>query len=604
MSNTLAVDIGTSSIKAALVTKEGEVEELEVTPITEEMLTIGRQYQDAFTNSFNKIKQSGKKIDCICVSGNGPTLITDRGFGILWNNPLIKQVDGRLKELGYPLLSTPSAFIKSILTLRLFYSQEYLKAKFILSSYEALIYFLTGSLYTALPTSSFKEYYWDTSLLKTYDLDPNKFPPFTTMGSLAGLYSGIPVVYGAPDYIASLIGAGIKEGALCDRSGSSEGINLLTSRKVEKKGIRCYPLPAGNLWSVSVVLEESGSALQTGYAKGIKEGRKAFRKVEKNVRKGIVKLKRLARLFFLSFPNKMTITGGQSLNYSLVYSKARANRIDISVMYSPYTELIGDAIISAVSRKVYPDVVSASKVMSRERVLFCKKERKYKERVCAGEAVVYLLPKTLTTIIFDIDSTLYTNLQYKKEQNECQIRAFCVMNKISYSEGLTLINDYQREYKERHGGATLTLGKSLLHFGLSIDKIIELRKTLLNPSLYLQEDLRLKSVLLNLKKRYKLGIVTNNPLSVANKTLNALGLEGIFNTIIGIDTLKLLKPSIKMFNLALKEVNSLPSTSLSVGDRFTQDLEPFLKLGGGAVGVNGVSGVYLLEKILGDKYGK
>jgi xylulokinase len=68
-----------------------------------------------------------------------------------------------------------------------------------------------------------------------------KFPSFLRMGSLAGkvssraaglygsfgLKSGTPIIAGAPDFISALIGTGaLKSGDVCDRAGSSEGINF------------------------------------------------------------------------------------------------------------------------------------------------------------------------------------------------------------------------------------------------------------------------------------------------------------------------------------------------------------------------------------------
>jgi phosphoglycolate phosphatase/putative hydrolase of the HAD superfamily len=212
---------------------------------------------------------------------------------------------------------------------------------------------------------------------------------------------------------------------------------------------------------------------------------------------------------------------------------------------------------------------------------------------------VYKIPPRVTTLIFDIDSTLYTNSAYAFEQIDCQVRAFAKERGISEDEARKMVNDYRKKYSLEHEGKKVSLGNTLLAFGISIEKSVKWRETLMEPSDYLTRDEKLIKKLTDLSSKYKMICVTNNPVFTARKTLEAIGISDFFKDIVGLDTCLKSKPAYEPFQTACKLTDSNPKECVAVGDRFDMDLSVPLELGMGGVLVNGVEDVYELNEILG-----
>lgn len=211
---------------------------------------------------------------------------------------------------------------------------------------------------------------------------------------------------------------------------------------------------------------------------------------------------------------------------------------------------------------------------------------------------VIRIPQNLKTIIFDIDSTLYTNEEYAFEQVDCQVRRFASERGISNSEARKLVAEFREKFARENGGKKISLSNTLLSFGVSIQKSIEWRRELLEPKNFLTRDERLQKTLSVLSKKFNLICVTNNPVTPAKKTLVALGVESLFSNIIGLDTCNVSKPAREPFLLAAEKCKSHAQECLSVGDRYDLDIAVPLELGMGGVLVEGVADVYRLPDFL------
>lgn len=210
---------------------------------------------------------------------------------------------------------------------------------------------------------------------------------------------------------------------------------------------------------------------------------------------------------------------------------------------------------------------------------------------------LYSIKKNSETIIFDIDSTLYTNKTYASEQIDVQIRFIADEMNMDYKVLKKQIESYRNE-EALKTGQKQSLGNTLIHFGIPLSKSIELREKLLKPELYIKKDYRLRKVLERLKTKYKLITVTNNPYIPAFKTLVAIGIQDLFIDIISLDKSGVSKPHQKPFELASQKAGSPWDKCISVGDRFSIDLEIPLKMGMGGILVTGVEEVYRLPEIL------
>jgi phosphoglycolate phosphatase/putative hydrolase of the HAD superfamily len=210
---------------------------------------------------------------------------------------------------------------------------------------------------------------------------------------------------------------------------------------------------------------------------------------------------------------------------------------------------------------------------------------------------IHRIPEKTSCVIFDIDSTLYTNEAYALEQVDVQLRHFASLRGMSADEARKAIGDWRDEYARTHG-RKVSLGNALVHFGVPISESIRWRENLIEPARFLTKDARLRETLDSLARHFTLVAVTNNPILPAGKTLDALGVRDAFRDLIGLDTTGVSKPHEKPF-LAARDIARCPTAEcLSVGDRYDIDIALPLELGMGGILVDGVEDVYLLPDLL------
>ena len=139
---------------------------------------------------------------------------------------------------------------------------------------EYLQYALCGEALTYLPHPAFEPYYWNEGLIDALGLPPELFPPFIPpakivgtllpgAGERLGLRPGIPIVSGSLDFLAAIVGsASTAIGIACDRSGSSEAINLCAAGPFHSPALLSLPHPVDGLWNLSGGVSTAGSALE------------------------------------------------------------------------------------------------------------------------------------------------------------------------------------------------------------------------------------------------------------------------------------------------------------------------------------------------------
>lgn len=655
--NILCADIGTTSLKMGIISENGEVVSsiqkffdsnadsaakneflanewiLAFTEGCKELLrnsvgdfvrnSSGSRYsaRDSFDDSENSsgFRNSAQfsQISAVCISGNGPTLVSENGRTLLWNNSLYK----KLKNLP----ETKSFYIPQFLAFKTFFSEEWKNSKYIFSGPEFLIYKLTGNAFSVLPEERFADAYWSDEELKKFNLETEKIPPFVPLGKNAGNVTKevaqklgigeIPVFCGGPDFITALIGtATVESGKICDRSGSSEGINLCSEKPIFKEGFRTLPSAISGLWNISVIIPKSGILLDE-YKKEIEdlenrklsweeiinyslddknsEGFRILSEISCNVKNAVSALKNLAFENNLPFDTKMRVTGGQAKNERWLAKKAEDCGISLEVCNSPDSELIGNAAIALFGLGKFKTLQEAAKNIVKTTKTFFSNENEKNQKL-----KIYKIPKNLKTIIFDIDSTLYTNQRYAFEQVDVQIRYWAKKRGISSVQARNEISEFRKNWSKTHGGKKISLGNTLTYFGVSIAESIEMRKNLLEPANFLRRDEMLVQTIKKLREKFQLICVTNNPVLPAQKTLQALGIANLIPDIIGLDTSGKSKPAREPFALAMQRTKSKPEECLSVGDRYDMEISLPLEMGMGAILVTGVSDVYKLPEIL------
>jgi xylulokinase len=268
----LCADIGTSSLKAAFIDVDGRERAFVRVPYAGKS-PGGPELGEAASGDWEAALSLAvgtlfsQTPDCkpgaICISGNGPTLVP------------VTYEDKELPPLywhhgGSGGTGSKSLFLPHVVRFREEGPGEYEKTRYLFSSQEWLSYRLGAEAVSVLPSAAYEPYYWDPSQCAAAGLDWGKFPPFVNLGSPVGRLSseaarrlnlspGIPIIAGGPDFIMALIGVGaIRPGIVCDRAGTSEGINVCSPLPPAAGELRVLPHIREGLWNVSALLPVSG----------------------------------------------------------------------------------------------------------------------------------------------------------------------------------------------------------------------------------------------------------------------------------------------------------------------------------------------------------
>ncbi|MDR1107557.1 MAG: FGGY-family carbohydrate kinase, partial [Spirochaetaceae bacterium] len=264
----LCVDIGSSALKAALIDSGGHCLGFVREAYPQERITRGlvdgSDWEKSLSAAAGELakQEPALKPDALCISGNGPTLVpvTHAGEALEPLHWYTNQAKG----------SGPSLFIPHAASFLRKNPQGYERTRYLFSAPEWLSFRCGAEAATTLPSPRYEPYYWDDAQCRESGLDRGKFPPFAPLGSPIGRVSaaaaeyinlpqGIPVIAGGPDFIMALIGVGaVKPGIVCDRAGTSEGINLCTSGPVYAPGLRTLPHATGDFWNLAAILPVSG----------------------------------------------------------------------------------------------------------------------------------------------------------------------------------------------------------------------------------------------------------------------------------------------------------------------------------------------------------
>ena len=401
----LCADIGTSSLKTALVNIQGQVlcearisfpktefnqeglcaSDFGDNPCCLPKLFSGDHWFSALQEASHKLQQqqSEEQIEGICISGNGPTLATTAGEVFLWNHPVAPALSQEIQgELASHHLF--SIFLPRLLAFKKCFPEEWNKSEKIISGPEYLIWRLTGRFFTILPEKRYEPAYWNKEALEKLGIEDCKLPDFVEPGTKAGillpdiaeklgLSPQTPVFCGGPDFMVALIGTNtLKPGKLCDRAGSSEGINLCLDKnpsealqKAGIQGIRVLPSVIPGLFNASVLLPDSGTrfskvkkatAPHLSYQYFVEallqnpplstSGFQLMEELAVEVKAAYEKLSATAALTGTKIDSTICTTGGQAKNPAWLQYKSRVVQAAFSITACADAELVGNAVLA------------------------------------------------------------------------------------------------------------------------------------------------------------------------------------------------------------------------------------------------------------------
>ncbi len=201
-------------------------------------------------------------------------------------------------------------------------------------------------------------------------------------------------------------------------------------------------------------------------------------------------------------------------------------------------------------------------------------------------------------LIFDMDGTLYENLDYYRFQESSQVERLAGFLGISEKEAAERLGA-ARQARRAAGLPRTSMANHFLSLGADMPSIVRWREEALDPRRWLRPDPRLDATLGLLSGRFRLALLTNNPRSVGLASLQALGVAQRFEQVIGLDDTGKSKPSAEPFIAACGLLGLPLASCVSIGDREDVDIGPALRLGMGGILVRSVREVYELPAFFG-----
>lgn len=442
--NFLCADIGTTSLKAALVSDKGQVlsfSKIEFTSTDKSKIAL--EWFEALKESISALKKNQIEslsenknlvdsktgtlnIDAICISGNGPTIVSEDGTTLLWNAPVDSSLIPDIKKILPPELSekfSHSLFLPRILAFKNLYKNQFEKQK-IFSGPEYLIWSLSNSQITILPEERYEAAYWNDQVLtaiggstanksspeKNESTGINCSPsmgPFVKPGFNCGtitkeiasqlkISSSAKVIAGGPDFTVALIGTNtLQQGKLCNRAGSSEGLNWCTAKPVFASGIRTLPSVIPGLWNASILSHNSGDRIadskqayekennvEISFSQYIKlcleekdkNGAQILQELSDFFKDGISKFRTLSKENSIPLRETVMVTGGQAKNPLWLKHKAECSQINLATCEIPDSELIGDAVLASYGLGLYDSIQEAAEKMVKIKNVFTYKK--------------------------------------------------------------------------------------------------------------------------------------------------------------------------------------------------------------------------------------
>ena len=442
--NFLCADIGTTSLKAALVSDKGQVlsfSKIEFTSTDKSKIAL--EWFEALKESISVLKKNQIEslsenenlvdsktgtlnIDAICISGNGPTIVSEDGTTLLWNAPVDSSLIPDIKKILPPELSenfSHSLFLPRILAFKNLYKNQFETQK-IFSGPEYLIWRLSNSQITILPEDRYEAAYWNDQVLtaisgstannsspeKNESTAINSSPsmgPFVKPGFNCGtitkeiasqlkISSSAKVIAGGPDFTVALIGTNtLQQGKLCNRAGSSEGLNWCTAKPVFASGIRTLPSVIPGLWNASILSHNSGDRIadskqayekennvEISFSQYIKlcleekdkNGAQILQELLDFFKDGISKFRTLSKENSIPLRETVMVTGGQAKNSLWLKHKAECSQINLATCEIPDSELIGDAVLASYGLGLYDSIQEAAEKMVKIKNVFTYKK--------------------------------------------------------------------------------------------------------------------------------------------------------------------------------------------------------------------------------------
>lgn len=186
----------------------------------------------------------------------------------------------------------------------------------------------------------------------------------------------------------------------------------------------------------------------------------------------------------------------------------------------------------------------------------------------------------IKAILFDLDNTLTDFMTLKQKSCEAAIDAMIAEGlDMKREEALRILFDLYKAYGIEYQmifQKFLKKAKGKVDFRILAHGVIAYRKV---REFYLTPYPGTLQTLVNLKKKYKLAIVSDAPRIEAWMRLDAMKLDSFFDVVITSGDVRKQKTTSVPFKAALKSLKVKPEEALMVGDRIERDIKMPKSLG-------------------------
>lgn len=277
----MAIDIGTTNIKIAIFTEKGELQAISQERCKERKSDCCHGidpliwWETTKKAIFKMPVNLKKKVVALSITGQGPTIIPiykEKQIAhkvITWLDTCGKEHLKPILEMGIDGQS--AAVISKLIWLK----DKIKKPAYLLQPWDYICMKLTERIVNmSFDIPGFRPCWYNDVIMKKFGLkDYFLLPKFISTGTkIADILPNIAidtelppnlvVVAGAADFAAALVGTRtIEDGYLCDRGGTSQGINLCTNKDINCNGLMKTPFFIPGLWKVSGIMSTTGKAI-------------------------------------------------------------------------------------------------------------------------------------------------------------------------------------------------------------------------------------------------------------------------------------------------------------------------------------------------------
>lgn len=177
----------------------------------------------------------------------------------------------------------------------------------------------------------------------------------------------------------------------------------------------------------------------------------------------------------------------------------------------------------------------------------------------------------IRAIVFDLDGTLYVSRDLGREILLSASRHIAEVRGLPPDDAKLMVKETMTRLSAAHG-YPVSLTHTCLELGADLRELHRHFSEDIDPGRFLARDERVVSLLQRLATRYELYLYTNNNLSLSDRIIRVIGVEGSFRRIYTIEDSWRPKPDRETLERILRDIGCTAQECLFVGDRYHIDL--------------------------------